>query len=150
MSEQTMKPMMVLKRGVLAAEDIVKLTENGLCVVESDDPSALKFIDTIPSMVGRTAIEDAAIQMSRRLLGEQFWVQSNQWVSRSRSDVTRLFVEMLLSGSPLSEAPTLQEKEREYFNRHRMEELELLARQEAREERAAAKAARDAKAKGAK
>jgi len=139
---EPMKPIMVLKKGTLAPDAIEALRANGLCVVESDDPGALKFLDPIPSMAQRTKIEDAAIQLSRKMLNRDFWITDNQWRSRDRSDVARLYVELLVKGTALGNEPTQQKRELEYFTREKLDEIQRLARAEAKADREAAKAAK--------
>lgn len=131
-----MKPIIILAPGVMSDTDKQMLRDNGLCVVEAADPSKVKFVDPIPSAVQRTKIETAAIQLSRILL------TSDNGYRASREDVCKIYVEALIKGTPLQSGPTQEERERDYFNNEKRLELQRLAREEAKEERAAAKAAK--------
>lgn len=89
-----MKPIVILPPGALSQEDIKKLEENGLCVVVAKDPSTVKFLDPIPSVIGRDAKDQAAIELSRRLLLHD----SN---CPERRDICKMYVDILLRGEKL-------------------------------------------------
>lgn len=135
-----MKPIIILPPGAVSKEDIDRLRENDLCVVEAAEPALVKFVDPIPCISSRTQIEDAAIQLSRRVMSRDFW--ANGPLSESRAHCVRSFVEFLVAGTPLDPNPSQQELEREVFNFAKADELRRLAREEAKAERAAAKAAK--------
>jgi hypothetical protein len=140
MNDQPMKPIILLPEGAISAENIEALRQNGICVVEAKDPGAIKFLDPIPSAADRGKVEQAAIALSRKILNKGFW--SN---SQTRDEICRWYVEALVKGTPLDPEPTQAEKERQYFSSEKILELQRLAREEAREERAAARAAKKAK-----
>jgi hypothetical protein len=128
-----MKPMMIIAPDVMDASEIEELRKNDICVAVAKDPDRIRFMDPIPCQSSRTQIETAAIELSRRVLrGDIF--------PNNKSDFSRLFVECLLQGSPLQPTPTVSEIEANYFTSEKRAEIQRLARQEAKEERAAAKA----------
>lgn len=148
MAEERMKPIIVLPKGAMSTADITKLDNNGICVVEAENPATLKFLDPIPAMQSRTKIEEAAIQLSRRILHGQLPAFP------SNKDFAAMYVEYLTKGTPLDSKPTQAEQERTIFNQEKADELRRLARIEAAEERKAIreqkKAEADATAKGKK
>lgn len=134
-----MKPILILPKGALSPEDIEKLNANELCTVETDDPSKIKFLDPIPAAGGRDKIEQAAIELSRKVLSQEFYFHSvNQ--TATRSDIVKLYVELLVKGTSLDPKPSKAEVEREIFDDAKADEIRRLAREEAKAERAAAKA----------
>lgn len=132
------KPMMIVPPDTMSEDDLKRLRENNICVVVSKDPSAVKFLDPIPAAASRTKIEDAAIQLSRRLLrGELFTSQPE-----TKRCIAALYVELLVQGTPLQQTATPQEVEKEVFDNAKHDEICRIAREEAKEEQAAKKAAR--------
>jgi len=140
------KPIIILPKNVMSPEHIKKLQENDLCVVEADNPALVKFVDPIPAMKDRSKVEDAALRFSRILLTGRGLNNGTSYNS-SHSEICRLYVSCLLEGTDLSAGPTQQEREQAYFNAEKMDEIRRLARQEAKEERDAAKKAIQEKSK---
>ena len=137
-----MKPIVIVKKGTMSAQDIQRLNDNGLCVVESEEPALIKFLDPIPSAAERTKIEEACIMLSRKLLGDRIYNNGSTFGrSLSRADITKLYVGLLTKGTRLDEDGTQEEQDAALFAREKHEELCRLARQEAKEERARKKAA---------
>ena len=132
-----MKPIIILPPELMEREDIEILRENGICVVVAKDPAAIRFIDPIPSISSRTEIENAAIQLSRKVMSRGYWTAPD-----IRKEVVTTFVELLVKGSALDPNPTRAEKETEIFDQAKIEELRKLAREEAKAERIAAKVAK--------
>lgn len=130
-----MKPMIILPPDAMSAEDIAELRKNHLCVVVAKDPALVKFVDPIPAQSSRTDIENAAIQLSRKML------TGDLYDSETKKDFAREFVDILVRGTPLDSRPTQAEHEKAVFNAAKDDELRRLAREEAKAERAAAKAA---------
>lgn len=130
-----MKPIIILPPDAVSAEDIKVLRENHLCVVVAKDPEAVKFLDPIPAVSSRSEMENAAIQLSRKLLAGQL-VGENY-----RENITRLYVDILVKGTALDPQPNQQERERVIFDNAKDDEFRRLAREEAKAERTAAKAA---------
>ena len=130
-----MKPIIILPPATMAEDQIQALRDNGLCVVVATDPSLVKFVDPIPAMEGRTQVDQAAIQLSRKILAKGFW-----GTDAGRHTVAAAFVDILVKGTALDPSPS-QEQEEDYFRRTKMLEIERIAREEARAERAAKKAA---------
>lgn len=131
-----MKPLIILPKGAMSEKDREELTKNDICVVEAEDPSLLKFVDSIPAIASRTEIENAAIQLSRKVLNKDTW----QYNSDMPKDVAKMFIDILIKGTPLDSRPTPQEQENKIFNEAKADELRKLAREEAKTERTAAKA----------
>lgn len=126
-----MKPILILPKGKMSAEDRQRLNDNGICTVECDDPAAVKFLDPIPSAASRTAVEDAAIRLSRKVLATDFWGSGE-----TRQLLAAAYVDILVRGTKLDPR---KEKEQEIFDATKMEEVRKIAREEARAERAAKK-----------
>lgn len=141
-----MKPILIIPPETMSNDDVKRLNDNGICTVVCKDPLAVKFLDPIPSMAGRDRIEQAAIELSRRILN---WgpEKGKTWTGLiNRGDVLSVFFNVLQSGTSLSDDPTpkeiaaarQQQLERE-AHQTKMEEVRKIAREEARAERAAAK-----------
>lgn len=137
-----MKPMMILPVGAMDDENIRLLRENHICVVVAENPAALKFVDPLPTASSRTEIENAAIKFSRRVLRKNEFNDNDVF----RGTLTKMFVDMLVSGTPLDPNGTTEEQERRIIDAARRDELERIGREEVREERAAKKAAKAKKA----
>lgn len=132
-----MKPMIFLPPEMMSPAEIAKLEANGVCVVVAKDPARVKFVDPIPAVSSRTKIEDAAIRLSRRILNPGFW--TGDYAEKTRSEMTRAYVDILIEGTPLDRNPTGEELERRIFNAAKSDELRRLAKEEAKAERAAMK-----------
>jgi len=135
-----MKPMIIIPPDTMTDADIQALRKNEICVVVAKDPAKVKFVDPIPAAAQRTQIEAAAIKLSRILLNGQ-WGHVSTCSAIGRSEFARLYIECLIQGTSLDPSGSLQEREQEYFNNAKLTELNRLAKEEARAERAAAKAA---------
>lgn len=122
----------------MSETDIESLRKNDLCVVVSDDPAAIKFLDPIPASSSRTKIEDAAIKLSRMLLNKT-WGNYSQSGMLSHSDFATIYCSILMEGTPLDRNPTKEENEQALFAQEKREEIKRIAREEARAERAAKK-----------
>ena len=141
-STPRMKPMLVVPTGQMKPSEIKKLNDNGICTVEVKNPSLVKFLDPIPCAAERTGVEQAAIQLSRKLLSRDFHTYggyashtaSDGTKLNSRSDIARLYVDLLIKGTALDEAPTQDEEEKKIFDQAKAEELRRLAREEAKAE----------------
>lgn len=131
-----MKPMIILPPELMDAANIKQLQDNDICVVVASDPARVRFVDPIPSMSSRTQMEDAAIQLSRRLLNGEF-----DGSTVRKSDFARLYVEILIKGSPLDIRGSTEEQRKRAFDQEKEAELYRLAREEAKAEREAKKKA---------
>lgn len=140
-----MKPIIVLPKGAMSPENVDQLRANDMCVVETDDPAAVKFLDPIPSVMQRSKVEEAAIQLSRKVLSGLF----NGTYPLSRAELCVMYVECLVRGTPLSKEPSQQEMEQKAYDEARLDEKRRIAREDARAE-AAEKRATAAAAKAAK
>lgn len=97
MGNVKMRPIIILPPDVMSAEDIKKLTDNGMCVVTAPDPEAIKFVDVFPPMQ-RAKIEQAAIATMRKILnGYGFRAEGVLY----QSDVASLFAKALIRGTSL-------------------------------------------------
>ena len=134
-----MKPLIILPKGAMSAKDKEKLTKNGICVVETETPSLVKFVDSVPEIASRTQIEQAAIQLSRKVLDRKTWGYNNEDTSK---EMAKMYIDLLIKGTPLDPRPTQAEQEKEIFDQAKADELRRIAREEAKAERAAAKAAK--------
>ncbi len=130
-----MKPIIVLRKGTMSAEDIKELRGNWLCVVESEDPSTLKFLDPIPAAAERTKVEDAALALSRKMLDPTTWTSGLE--SGAYRHIANTFVDLVMRGTRIDRNPSQQETERAIFDEAKAEELRRLAREEAKTERKA-------------
>jgi hypothetical protein len=127
------KPMIILPPGTMSKEDMDQLRENGVCVVEAKEPAVVRFVDPIPVQSSRTQIEQASIELSRRLLSK-----GNEQLMQ-RKDIASLFVSLLTKGTPLSEGPTQAEHDAAVWSQAKDDELRRLAVEEARADRAEAR-----------
>lgn len=130
-----MKPIIILPVGAMDQEAIDTLRENGICVVEAKDPAAVTFLDPIPCISSRTEVENAAIQLSRKVLGPGYWTNED-----TRKTIAGTFLDILVKGTALDPRPSRAEQERQIFDTAKADELRRLAREEAKAERIAAKA----------
>lgn len=127
-----MKPVIILPPETMSPEDIAKLNDNGFCVVESKDPARVKFVDSIPDALSRTALEQGALKLSRIILAKGFW--SND---ATRQMLAAHLIDILVQGTPLDPYETRLEKAYDF---EKEEALRCLARADAKAERDAKKA----------
>lgn len=135
-----MKPIIIIPPGVMSASDIKKLEGNMLCVVVAKDPGKVKFLDPIPVSGNRDKIESAAIHLSRVLLNGQWSGPS----SLGKVDICKLFVDFLVSGTPLDSKGTIEEQCDNTYRQERLDEAIRMARADAKAEREAKKKAQAA------
>jgi hypothetical protein len=133
-----MKPIIILPPNEMSDHNINMLRENGLCVVVAKHPAAVKFVDPLPAVSSRTQIEDAAIRLSRKLLSDQ----GTNYDYNTKAAFSRMYVQLLVAGTPLDPEPTQQEIEKRVFDETKLDELRKLARDEAKAERLEAKKAK--------
>lgn len=93
MSDNKIRPLIILPKGQVSKKDIQRLNDNGLCVVEAEDPSLVRFAEPPPTM-DYDVRERAALSLFRRVMAK-----TNQVYNRA--DLTQIFVDALLNGSPL-------------------------------------------------
>jgi hypothetical protein len=142
--EPPMKPIIILPPDVMSADDISELRGNDLCVVIATDPAKVRFLDPIPTASSRSQIEDACIRLSRKIL-HGHWTGKFNTESLSKTQIRSLYLDSLLSGSPLDPAGTKEQQEEAIISAARRDELCAIGREEARAERAAKKAAKTTK-----
>lgn len=138
-----MKPILILPPDAMSDDDIAELRKNHLCVVVAKDPSKVKFVDPLPAASSRTQIEAAAIRLSRLLLtgNKHPHFPYDTQGSTYRSEISKLFVELLVDGTPLDPNGSMEEQHQKIFDLEKADEIRRLAREDAKAERAAAKAA---------
>lgn len=134
-----MKPMIILPLGCMSKENLKILNDNGICVVEAKDPSKVKFVDPIPSISSRTDIERAAIQLSRKIMTHPDNGGFDYKNGIQRSDIVKLYLDFLMKGTALD---IKEERNEQYYDSVKRKELERLAREDARAEHAAKRAAK--------
>ena len=134
--EKKMQPVVILPPNTVSDADVQLLRNNGLCVVVSENPAAIKFIDPLPALSSRTQIEHAAILLSRKILNKD----TCPWNDDTRGNVARMFVEILAKGTPLDVRGTREEQDQRAFDDAKLCEIQRLAREEAKAERLAEKA----------
>jgi len=88
-----MKPTFVLPCGHISKQDIKQLRDNGFCVVEAKYPEKIRFLD--PPPFGYTQQEQAAIQLTRKLLAEPYHA------TKSMNEIKNMLIYILVEGSPI-------------------------------------------------
>lgn len=132
-----MKPMMILPPDVMDDANIQLLRDNDICVVVSSDPSKVRFVDPIPAVSNRTEMENAAIQLSRKILAKDINYQGD------KQKFAAMYVDLLVKRTPLDPNVDVKKKHKEeIFEYEKADEIRRLAREEAKAERDAAKAAK--------
>ncbi len=137
-----MKPIIILEPGVMSEADVTLLRENHLCVVVATNPATVKFVDPIPAVSQRDKIESSAIMFSRKILAQGCWNNPD-----FRKTLTEMFMDVLISGTPLDPKPSQTEMEKRAYDEARLDEQRRIAREEVKAEKAAAKAAKLAQPK---
>lgn len=66
-----MKPVVVLQTETMSKDDIQVLRDNGICVVECDEPNQVRFMEPLPT--GYDRCEWAAVQLFRKLMSQTGW-----------------------------------------------------------------------------
>jgi hypothetical protein len=137
-----MKPMMIIPPETMSDGDISELRANNICVVVSKDPASVRFVETIPVVSSQSQMERAAIQLSRKILSDNFWNKGGSWSGETvRATLLEKFVELLVRGGPLDPNKSQQEHERSAYNDAKIDEQAKIGREEARAEREAKKKA---------
>jgi len=133
-----MKPIIILPPNQVSDAHVAELRKNDLCVVVAKDPAKVKFVDPIPAISSRTTIENACIKLSRILLNNSWRgiINSDHLAAK---DFAWLYIQVLTAGTPLDERGDIAEQEQAIVNRARRDELEKMAREDARAEREAKK-----------
>lgn len=134
-----MKPIIILPPDVMAEDDIQLLRDNGLCVVVSTDPAKVRFVDPIPAVSSRTEMENAAIALSRKVLSPG-WLAGDKPYTVTRGTIASMYLDLLTKGTTLDAEK--MEYEKNVFDNAKIDEIRKIAREEARAEREAAKAAK--------
>jgi hypothetical protein len=96
--DKRIRPVIIIPPKTLSKKDIKKMSENGFCVVEAEDPSKVRYLDT-PPPYDYSDQERAAIQLCKVLLSSG--VPTTNW---QKMTITEKFIELLIKGSPLQAA----------------------------------------------
>jgi len=131
-----MKPMMIVPPKTFSEGDLQLLRDNGICIVEHENPAAVRFVDPLPVVSSRSEMEVAAIALSRKLLTKGHC----PWNDAARGEIARMFADLLLKGTSLD--AEREQRDEFVYNSTKDDEIRALARADARAERAAAKAAK--------
>ena len=130
-----MKPMIILPPNQMSEANIKLLRENGICVVVAKDPTKVRFVDPIPAVSSRTEIETAAIKLSRKVMNPGYWRDDD-----TRKQITVTFFDLICKGTSLDANGSKEEQDARLIESARLRELERIAREEVRAEKAAEKA----------
>lgn len=136
-----MKPMMIVPPGLFSDSARKQLKDNGICVVVAKDPAKVRFMDPIPAISSRSAMEGACIKMSRLLLN-RMWGDFTTSGHLTQEDIVKMFVSFLVEGTDLGKDPTKSETEKEVYDQAHWDEVRKIAREDARAEREAQKQAK--------
>lgn len=98
-SEFPRMPLLIIQTKTMSKADITRLRANGFCVVESDAPNSIRFVDPPISRTWTTE-EEAAIQLARVLLREGKIGSYN-----FRSSIGAMYADILLASDPLRRVP---------------------------------------------
>jgi hypothetical protein len=135
------KPILILPPDSVSEADIARLNDNDLCVIVAKDPAAIKFLDPIPAAAGRDKIDEAAIQLSRKLLNKDE-LQFDEWGRVTYANVAELFVKLVTLGTSLTRLPTAddeaeawEETFEQIYKDSRADEMDKLGKQDAKAER---------------
>lgn len=86
---QRIKPVIILPKGEMTKRDIKKLTDNGIVVVEANDPSLVRFADPPPEGYGIQ--EQAAIELFRTLMAKSSFMIS-------RTNFAEMYADIVIRG----------------------------------------------------
>ena len=103
MSEERVKPVILLQYRSISKANIKLLRDNGLCVVECKDPTKVRFMD--PPPMSYSVQELAAIELARGLLRDGKLPGHGYNV---KAACGALYAEILLRGDPLARVPLVE------------------------------------------
>ncbi len=92
-----MRPVIILPKGEMSAEDMARLNANDFCVVEAEHPENVRFMEPPPE--GYTGQERAAIRLCRTILDQ------GRHANWSGADLIQRLVHYLVAGTPLGPPP---------------------------------------------
>jgi len=95
-----MKPVIILPIGKVTRKDIRELRKNNFCVIEAEDPGAVRFLE--PPLHGYSANEVAAMKLCRYLLSK-----NNQY-SLDRYAIASKLAFIMTEGTPLAESTSVE------------------------------------------
>jgi len=124
--------MMIIPPDLMSETDRQLLNDNGICVVVAQDPGKVRFVDPLPVVSSRSQIEQAAIQLSRKLLNRK--VFNTDWSGEKEVSwiIAQAFAQLLTIGTPLSGEPTQAELEQKVYDETKLQEMRVLAKEDAR------------------
>lgn len=91
-----MKPILILPPEQMTPEDIERLRENQICVVEAKDPSLIRFCETPPAANYDRVIE-ASVNLTR-------YVSKNQAFNFTGRELMSWWAVQLMAAHPIREA----------------------------------------------
>ena len=91
---KVMLPVVILKKGTVTIQDIKRLRAIGLCVVESSEPSSVRYMEPFPQ--GYTVQELAALELARTLLTE-----GRVGTCNHKQALGSMYADILMRGDPL-------------------------------------------------
>lgn len=92
------KPIIVLETGMMSEDDMNRLRDNGICVVESESPDMVRFVD--PPITGYDKMELAAIELFRRCISQDGW-------QLHRKTLAEQWALILMDGEKMAKLPTV-------------------------------------------
>ena len=96
------KPIIVLETGMMSEDDMNRLRDNGICVVESETPDMVRFID--PPVTGYDKMELAAIELFRRCMSQSGW-------QLQRKSMSEQWATILMDGEKMAKLPSVPKVE---------------------------------------
>lgn len=97
--DERMQPVVIVLKGTMTKYDIQRLRKNGMCVVESDDPRSIRYMEPYPQ--GYSVQELAALELARVLLTEGILLGGTKYKQAFGS----LYADILMRGDPLKRVP---------------------------------------------
>jgi hypothetical protein len=88
-----MKPILIIPPDQMSKEDIDRLRENDICVVEAKEPSEIRFVDPPPSGNYDQVVE-ASLALSR-------WVINNPTGTFEAKTLSAYWAQMLMGAHPI-------------------------------------------------
>lgn len=93
-----MKPILILPPGEMSPEDMDRLRENDICVVEAKDPSAIRFCDPPPSG-NYDQVTEASLTLSR------YVVNNTTQGSHDARSLAAYWAKLLMDAHPIRKQP---------------------------------------------
>lgn len=94
-TDDKMQPVVIVLKGTMTKYDIQRLRKNGLCVVESEDPKSIRYMEPYPQ--GYEVQELAALELARTVLMEGVEMGGTKY----RQVFGNMYAQILMRGDPL-------------------------------------------------